>query len=139
MSNLLRDSILVEGYKTQNLVNKYKYKSRPFLWESDAKLETFQKHSLYIGVFYKSALNSVKTLNRIFWAKEYWFKALYNLKFGQRIQNHFSGKARLTLKLFEKFFCFRVCEKSQLIVIIAFSNFLYVEHSTGYMVIDIFD
>ena len=63
MSTLLRDSILVEGYKTQNLVDKYKYKSRPFLWESDAKLETFLKHSLYIGVFYKFALNSVKTLN----------------------------------------------------------------------------
>ena len=124
MSNLLRNSILIKGYKTQNLVNKYKNNSRQFLWESDAKLETFQKHSLYIGVFYKFVLNSVKTLNRI--------------------QNHFSVKARLTLKPFEKVFCFGVCEKSQLIVIIAFSNFLYVEHSTveystGYMVIDIFD
>ena len=30
---------------------------------------------------------------------------LHNAKFGQRVQNHFSGKAKLTLKFFKKFLC----------------------------------
>ena len=49
---------------------------KPFFWESEAKLETLQKLSPYTGVFYKFVLKSAKTLNRIFWAMEYWLKAL---------------------------------------------------------------
>ena len=55
-----------------NLVDEYK----PFFLESEAKLQTLQKLSTYIRVSYKFVLKSVKTLNRIFWAIEYWFKAL---------------------------------------------------------------
>ena len=39
---------------------------KPFFWESEAKLETLQKLSLYIGVCYKFGLKSVKTLNKTF-------------------------------------------------------------------------
>ena len=47
-----------------------------FFWESEAKLQTLQKFSPYIGVSFKFVLNSVKRLNRIFWAVEYWSKTL---------------------------------------------------------------
>ena len=47
---------------------------KPFFWESEAKLETLQKLSLYIGVCYKFGLKSVKTLNKTFWVMQYWFK-----------------------------------------------------------------
>ena len=47
-----------------------------FFSESDANLETLQRHSPYILVSYKLVLMSVNSLNRIFWVTEYWFKAL---------------------------------------------------------------
>ena len=50
--------------------------TKPFFWESEANLETLQKLSLYIWVSYKFVLKFVKSLNRIFWAMEYLFKAL---------------------------------------------------------------
>ena len=50
--------------------------TKPFFWESEAKLQTLPKLSVYIGVSYKLVLKSVKSLNPIFWTKEYWFKAL---------------------------------------------------------------
>ena len=50
--------------------------TKPFFWESEAKVETLPKPSPYIWVSYKFVLKSVKSLNRIFWATEYWFKAL---------------------------------------------------------------
>ena len=50
--------------------------TKPFFWESKANLETLQKISPLISVFYIFVLKSVKSLNRIFWAMEYWFKAL---------------------------------------------------------------
>ena len=77
--------------------------TKPFFWESEAKLQTLQKFSPYIGVSFKFVLNSVKRLNRIsFWAVEYWSKTL-ECQFGRPIQKHFSGKARQTLELFKKF------------------------------------
>ena len=45
-------------------------------WESEAKLQTLQKLSPYIWISYKLVLKSLKSLNRIFWKIEYWFKAL---------------------------------------------------------------
>ena len=50
--------------------------TKPFFWESEANIETLQKFSSYIRVFYKFVFKSVKSLNRIFLATEYWFKAL---------------------------------------------------------------
>ena len=47
---------------------------KPFFRESEAKLETLQKLSLYIGVCYKFGLKSVKTLNKTFWVMQYCFK-----------------------------------------------------------------
>ena len=47
-----------------------------FFWESEANVETLQKPSLYIGICHKFVLKSEKSLNRILWATEYWFKAL---------------------------------------------------------------
>ena len=44
--------------------------------ESETNLRTFLKLSPYIGVSYKFVLKSVKSLNQIFWAMEYWCKAL---------------------------------------------------------------
>ena len=49
---------------------------KPFFCESEANIETFQKLALYLEVFYKFVLKSVKRENRIFWATKYWFKTL---------------------------------------------------------------
>ena len=64
--------ILVQGFKIPNLIDEYK----PFFLEREANVETLQKFSPYIWVFYKFVLKSVKSLNRMLWATEYWFKAL---------------------------------------------------------------
>ena len=45
-------------------------------WESKINLGTLEKLFPYIGVSYKFVLKSVKSLNRIFWAMDYLFKAL---------------------------------------------------------------
>ena len=50
--------------------------TKSFFWESKANVETLQKSSLYIWVFYKFVFKSVKTLTRFLWATEYWFKVL---------------------------------------------------------------
>ena len=50
--------------------------TKPVYWESEANIETFEKVSLYIWVSYKFVLKSGKRLNWIFWATEYWLKAL---------------------------------------------------------------
>ena len=50
--------------------------TKPFFWESEATVETLQKPAPCIWVSYNFVLKSVKILNRIFWALEYWFKAL---------------------------------------------------------------
>ena len=80
----------------------YSTNTRPFFWQSEANFDTLQKCSSYIGVSYKFVLKSVKCLN---WSCEQWNIGLklYNTKFGRRIQNHFSGKARQTLKLSKNF------------------------------------
>ena len=51
-------------------------KTKPFFWESKTNVETLQKPSPYNVVSYEFVLNSVKSLNRILWATEYWFKIL---------------------------------------------------------------
>ena len=50
--------------------------TRPFFWEIEANLEPPEKLSPYIGIYYNFVLKSVKSLNRIFWIMEHWFKAL---------------------------------------------------------------
>ena len=45
-------------------------------WESKINLGTLEKLFPYIGVSYKFVLKSAKSLNRIFWAMDYSFKAL---------------------------------------------------------------
>ena len=47
-----------------------------FFLESDANIETLQKPSRYIWDSYKFVSKSVKSLNRILWATEYWLKTL---------------------------------------------------------------
>ena len=59
-------------------------KTKPFIWDSETKLETLQKLSSHIWIFYKFVLKSVNSLSRIFWATEYWLKAL-NAEVGWRI------------------------------------------------------
>ena len=55
--------------------------TKPFFWEIEANLETLQKYFCYIGVSYKIyfpinfILESVKSLNQVFSAIEYCFKA----------------------------------------------------------------
>ena len=49
--------------------------TRPFFWQREADLETFQKLSSRIGVLYKLVLGSVKILNWIFRVTEYWYNA----------------------------------------------------------------
>ena len=56
----------------------------------------------YIRVSFSLVLKSVKNLNRI----SEWFSIgsrLYNAKFGRRMWNHFSGKARQILRLSKNF------------------------------------
>ena len=50
--------------------------TKQFFWESKANVETLQKPSPYISASYKFILMSVKSLNLILWASEYWLKAL---------------------------------------------------------------
>ena len=50
--------------------------TKPFFLEGDANVEPLQKLSPSIWVFYKFVLKSIKSLNRILWATEYWFRAL---------------------------------------------------------------
>ena len=73
-----------------------------FFWETETNLATLQKLSRYIRVSHKVVLKSVKTLNRILWAMEYWF-SLYNAKFARRIQSHFSRKTKQSLNLSKNF------------------------------------
>ena len=49
--------------------------TKPFFWETEADLETFQKLASHIGVLYKLVLGYAKSLNTIFWLIEYWYKA----------------------------------------------------------------
>ena len=49
---------------------------KQFFCKSEANFEIFQKRFPYIGVYYKYVLKSVKSLNRILWVMEYWFKVL---------------------------------------------------------------
>ena len=65
----------------KNLCKAKKYQiwstnTKSFFWKSEANLQTFQQRSPYIGFSYKFILKSAKSLNRIFWAMECWFKAL---------------------------------------------------------------
>ena len=62
--------MLVQGSKMSNLVDEYKVIFR----ETEANLETSRRLSPYNGVSYKF-LKSEKSLNRIFWVTEYWYKA----------------------------------------------------------------
>ena len=71
-SDLLSHEILVEDFIMPNLVDEYK----TIFWESKSSYETPQNLSPYIGISSKFVLKFVKILNWIFWAIEYWFKAL---------------------------------------------------------------
>ena len=74
-----------------------------FFWESEANVETLQKPSPYLWVSYKFVLKFVKSLNQVLSAIEYWFKALkYQIWFTNA--NHFSKKAKQTLKLSKNLF-----------------------------------
>ena len=48
---------------------------KPLFWESETNLETFYKIFLHIGVSYKFVLKCCKSLNRIIWPIEFWYKA----------------------------------------------------------------
>ena len=76
--------------------------TKPFFCISEANVETLQKLSIYIWVSYKFVMKSVNSLNWISWATECWFKAL-KCQYWSTNQNHFSGKAKQTLKLSKNF------------------------------------
>ena len=80
--------LILEPVKSLNRilwVTEYLYKAKKYqIWSTTAKtifvknetnLETFQKRFPYTRVSYKSVLKSVKSLNRFFWAMEFWLKA----------------------------------------------------------------
>ena len=69
------------------------------------KYLNLQNFFAYIGAYYKIVFKSIKSLDWIFWATEYWFK-VQNPKFSKWIQNHFSGNARQTLVLTKSFSLF---------------------------------
>ena len=62
----------------------------------------YWKISPYIGIFYKFVLKSPKSLNRIIWMIEYWYKAP-KCKFSWQMQNNFSRKTKQTLKVSEEY------------------------------------
>ena len=76
--------------------------TKPFFWESEAKLETLQKLSASIGVTYKFVLKCLKSRNRIFLDIKYWFKTLECLSWSTNTKP-FSGKARQSFKLSRNF------------------------------------
>ena len=80
-----------------NLFQIWLTNTKPFFWESEANLETLQKLSARIGVTYKFVLKSVESLNRL--KLKNIGSRFYNAKFGRRIQNHFSRRAKQTLIL----------------------------------------
>ena len=56
-----------------------------FFSESETNLKTLQKLSPCIWISYNFVLKSVKNLNGIFWANEFWFKALkYQIWLGNK-------------------------------------------------------
>ena len=71
-SNIMSYRILVQGFKTSNLIDEYKI---IFLGKW-SKSWNSPKLSFYICVSYKFVLKSAKSLNPIFWATESWFKDL---------------------------------------------------------------
>ena len=128
---------MVQGFKMRNLVDEYKtiflgkrskqywikalkckirlMNTKPFFWETDANLETLQKRSPYIWLAHKFVWKPVKNLNWIFWATDYWFKALKcqiwltntkpfiwktetNLETLQKISPYISVSCKLVLK-----------------------------------------
>ena len=50
--------------------------AKEFFWKGEASLENFKQRSPYIENSYKLVLKSVKSLNWIFWAIQYWLRAL---------------------------------------------------------------
>ena len=76
--------------------------TKPFLWESEGKLETLLKLSLYIGVYYKIVLKFVKTLSRIFWVMEYWLKD-WECQIWLTIAQPFFWESEQSLKLSKNF------------------------------------
>ena len=93
--------------------------TKPFFWESEAKVETLPKHSSYIWVSYKFVLKSVKSLNWILWATKYWFKTLKCQIWFTNTKPFFLGKrgsrwdAPKTFSLYLSFLkiYFEVCQK----------------------------
>ena len=69
-SNLLSDWILVQDSKCKI----WSTNTKPFFWERVVNFETSKKLSRYFLVSYKLILKSVKSLNQISRAIEYWFK-----------------------------------------------------------------
>ena len=57
--NLPNHGIFVQAF----LMQIWSKNRKPFSWDNEAKLKTFQKRSLYIGTFYKVISKSVKSLN----------------------------------------------------------------------------
>ena len=101
-----------------------------FLCERERKLGNLQKVSPNVEVSYKFVFEVCQSLieSSMLWNIG---SMLYNAKFGRRIQNNSSGKARQTFT-FSKFFLPllefsmnlpEVCVKSQLTVIIGLSTF----------------
>ena len=71
--NLPSASILVHGFIMPSMVEKYKTIFSGKLWQT---LKLSQNFLPISRVSYKFVLKSIKTLNWIFWAMEYWFKSL---------------------------------------------------------------
>ena len=92
--------------------------TKPFFWESKAHIKTLQNFSPYIWVSYKFVLKSVKSLNRILWATECWFKAL-KCQIWLTNTKPFSWENEANLETLQKLsmyvsflsICFEVCQK----------------------------
>ena len=71
-SNLVGHGVLVQVLQCQI----WSTNTKSFFLQDQAKLESLQKLTPFIGVSHKSVFKSVKSITRIFWATEYLFKAL---------------------------------------------------------------
>ena len=70
----------IESFKWSNIATKlintkFVRRIKKVFLESEANLKTFKKFLVHNGVSYKFVFKSVKSLTRIFWMIEYWWKA----------------------------------------------------------------
>ena len=87
----------IESFKwsdiaTRLINTKFVRRIKKVFLESEANLKTFKKFLVHNGVSYKFVFKSVKSLTRIFWMIEYWWKAQKQENLVDKCKTIFLGK-----------------------------------------------